>query len=169
MNNRLFLLSLILLFTIPVLAQEHDDHHHDEHSHHQIHEHKHVHEIGVSVAPIYFIRAEELSIATHIHYVYNFPQTKFGIGLGYERVFDEHKHNFVGVELNYRPVHRLTLNLSPGVAFEGDHTDHKEFALHFETVYEFEFGVFHLGPMLEMAYHPEDVHISLGIHIGLGL
>jgi len=133
------------------------------------HEHSHVHEVGISLAPVYFFGEEELSLATHVHYVYNFPHTKFGVGLGYERIFDEHKHNFVGVELNYRPIHKLTLNVSPGVAFEGEHPDEKDFGLHFETVYEFEFGRFHLGPVLEFAYHSEDVHISLGIHIGLAL
>lgn len=169
MNKRLFLLSIILSYTLLVSAQEHDDHDHSEHTHEQIHQHHHNHEIGISVAPIYFTNAAELSVATHFHYVYNFPQTKFGVGIGYERVFDEHKHNFIGVEVNYRPVHRLTLNLSPGIAFEGEHKDEKDFALHFETVYEFEFGAFHIGPVLELAYHPEDYHISLGVHIGLGL
>ena len=35
-------------------------------------------------------------------------------------------------------------------------------------LYEFEFESFHIGPLLELAYHPEDFHISLGIHVGWG-
>lgn len=143
-----------------ISAQEHAEHEH---------EHHHVHEIGVSVSPVYFTKEDDFSLATHLHYVYNFPHTKWGIGLGYERIFDEHKHNFIGVEVNYRPLHRLTLNLSPGVTFEGEHKHEKDFALHFETVYEFEFGAFHIGPVMELAYHPEDYHVSLGVHIGLAL
>lgn len=164
--TKLYLVILFAFFSILAGAQNHV---HDENDHDHVHEHSHKHEIGVSLAPVYFFNEEEFSVATHVHYVYNFPHTKWGVGMGYERIFDEHKHNFVGVEVNYRPVHRLTLNLSPGVAFEGEHKDEKDFALHFETVYEFEFGVFHVGPVLELAYHPEDYHVSLGIHIGLGL
>ena len=33
---------------------------------------------------------------------------------------------------------------------------------------EFEFNNFHIGPVLEFAYDPEDYHISLGLHIGFG-
>ena len=165
MTRNILLIYLFSLLATSVLAQEegHDqDHEHD-------HQHSHVHEIGVSLAPVYFTGEKEFSVATHLHYVYNFPHTKWGVGLGYERIFDEHKHNFIGLELNYRPVHRLSLNVSPGVAFEGEHKDEKDFALHFETVYEFEFGAFHIGPVVELAYHPEDWHFSAGIHIGLGL
>lgn len=155
---------ILLAFTIVTNAQE-------SHSEHNGHNHEDEHpnnELGISLSPVYFFKEKELSVATHLHYVYNFPNTKFGVGFGYERIFDEHKHNFLGLELNYRPIHNLTLNLSPGVAFEGDYFDEKEFALHFESVYEFEFESFHIGPLLELAYHPEDFHISLGIHVGLG-
>lgn len=160
MRLKFLLFSFFLSFAVVVSGQEHADHEH---------EHHHVHEIGVSVSPVYFTKEKELSVATHLHYVYNFPHTKWGVGLGYERILDEHKHNFIGLEVNYRPLHRLTLNLSPGVAFEGEHADEKDFALHFETVYEFEFGAFHIGPAMELAYHPEDYHISFGVHIGLAL
>ncbi len=160
MYKTTFIISVIFLFSFASLAQNQEYNHAHEDEHH------HGHEIGASITPVYFANEAELSISTHLHYVYNFEHTKLGLGVGYERVFDEHKHNFIGVELNYRPVHRLTFSLSPGVVFEGDE---KDFALHFETVYEFEFGAFHIGPVLELAWHPEDYHIGLGIHIGLGL
>ncbi|MCK3685110.1 hypothetical protein [Maribellus sp. YY47] len=158
-----FFAVLVGLFCLQQLgAQEHNEHG-------QEHEHHHVHEFGISFAPVYFTGEDELSVATHLHYVYNFPHTKFGLGVGYERIFDDHKHNFLGLELEYRPVHPLTIGLSPGFAFEGGHGGEKEFALHFETIYEMEFGAFHIGPLLELAYHPEDFHVSIGVHIGLGL
>lgn len=157
----------MLLFTT-VLSAQNEEHEH-EHEHEHENEHHHGHEIGASFGPVYFVNEAELSVSTHLHYVYNFQHTKFGVGLGYERIFDEHKHNFVGAELNYRPIHRLSLNLSPGIAFEGGQNNEKDFALHFETVYEFEFGAFHIGPVAEFAWHPEDIHVSIGVHIGLGL
>lgn len=158
------ILLFCFMFTTFYHAVAQDDHEHDHE-----HEHHHAHEIGVSASPVYFMKAGELSLATHIHYTYYFPETKFGLGLGYERIFDEHKHNFVGAEFSYRLIHPLSFSLSPGVTFEGEHPDEKAFALHFETVYEFEIGNFHLGPVFEMAWHSEDYHISLGVHLGLGL
>jgi len=161
MAKQLYVISILLLYASTGFSQVH------EHSHD--HKHHHNHEIGISLAPVYFFNESELNAAAHLHYVYNFPHKDWGIGIGYERIFDEHKHNFIGLEVNYRPIHQLTLNLSPGLSFEGEHPDEKDFALHFETVYEFEFGSFHMGPVLELAYHPEDWHLSIGIHIGLGL
>lgn len=153
---------IILICSYNLLAQI------QEHDHEQKYEHHHGHEIGASVGPVYFINEEEFSISTHLHYVYNFKYSKFGLGAGYEQIFDEHKHRFVGAEINYRPVHQLTLNLSPGIAFEGTGDVEKDFALHFETSYEFELGFFHLGPVVEVAWHASDYHISMGIHFGLG-
>lgn len=166
MIQKLIITFLFIPVFFSAVAQT-DDH---DHTHDHEHEHKHLHnhEIGLSVGPAWFLNEGETSAAIHLHYVYNFPETKFGLGLGYERIFDDHKHNFIGVELNYRPIHPLTLNLSPGLAFEGEHNEGSEFAMHFETVYEFEMGKFHIGPMIEVAYHPEDWHFSLGIHLGLG-
>ncbi len=92
----------------------------------------------------------------------------FGIGLGYERIFDEHKHNTFGVVASYRPIDPLSLNLSPGVTYEGSESDHLDFALHVEATYEFEISNVHIGPVFEFAYDPEDYHLSLGLHIGYG-
>jgi hypothetical protein len=37
-----------------------------------------------------------------------------------------------------------------------------------ETAYELLTGDVHLGPAFEVALHPEEVHMSLGAHVGLG-
>ena len=60
-----------------------------------------------------------------------------------------------------------SINIAPGITSEGDESV-TNFALHIESTYEFEVGNFHIGPVLEWAYDPEDVHISLGLHIGYG-
>ena len=162
MTEKFLVIVFLILVNLGIAAQA-QDHDHDDH------DHEHLHEIGVSAAPIYFAKAGELSFATHLHYTYTIPGTKFGLGVGYEHIFDEHKHNFVGAEFSYRIIHPLSISLSPGIVFEGEHPDEKDFALHLETVYEFEFGAFHIGPAFEMARHSEDYHFSLGVHIGLGL
>ena len=162
MFKTILLLFIFISQSLGLLAQEHkSDNGHE-------HEHEHQHEIGASVGPAYFISDKEFGFSTHLHYVYNLPQSKFGLGAGYEHIFSDIKHSFVGAEVNYRPIHQLTLNLSPGIAFEGGKGGSKDFALHFETSYEFELGAFHIGPVVEAAWHASDYHISAGIHFGLG-
>lgn len=104
----------------------------------------------------------------YIHYIYHFKETKFGAGLGYERIFDEHSHQTFGVVGSYRPIERWTLNVSPGFTIEGEENSDVLLAIHLETSYEFEFGNFHIGPVLEYAYDQEDYHISVGLHVGYG-
>lgn len=101
------------------------------------------------------------------YYIYSLEDTKFGIGLGYERIFDEHKHNTIGVVLSYRAIEEFSINVSPGLTFEGEENV-PNFAVHVESSYEFEFKNFHIGPVAELAYDPEDIHVSLGLHIGYG-
>lgn len=155
-----FLVFLTISGVVVAQDMEHDEHEH-EHDHHR-------HEIGVGNSPVYFINEKTLAYGLHLHYIYNIPDSKFGLGLGYERIFDEHKHNTIGLVGNYRPVEKVSLSLSPGVAFEGNTFSEPKFAIHFETAYEFEVKNFHLGPVFEVAYDQEDVHISLGVHVGVG-
>jgi len=61
----------------------------------------------------------------------------------------------------------LTFNISPGLTTEDKNSD-LNFALHLESAYEFEINDFHIGPAFEIAYDPEDIHISLGLHVGYG-
>lgn len=133
------------------------------------HDH-HTNEIGVANAPVYFVKEKEVAYGLHIHYVRNIPKSKFGVGLGYERIFDEHKHNTLGLVTAFRPINnddKLCLIVSPGLTSE-DGNSKVDFALHFETSYEFEINNLHIGPVLEFAYDPEDIHISLGLHVGYG-
>ena len=90
------------------------------------------------------------------------------MGVGYERIFDEHKHNTFGVIIQYNPVEHLVLSFSPGITFRDIHASGLHFGLHFETLYEFEIGIFHIGPVAEFAYYIEDYHVSLGVHLGFG-
>ena len=148
----------ILLVTFGSRAQD-EEHHLPHHDHHR-------NEIGLALAPVYFVKEKELSFGLHMHYLYNFVHTKFGLGLGYERIFDEHKLNTVGIVGSYRPFNGYSINVSPGITFEDNSP--LAFALHIETAYEFELGEFHLGPVAEFAYDHEDIHLSIGLHLGYG-
>lgn len=134
--------------------------HHDHHDHHK-------NEIGIANSPVYFVKENVIVYGLHFHYLRNISTSRFGLGLGYERIFDKHKHNTLGIVGSYRPVDGFSINISPGLTFE-EQNKSPAFALHLETSYELEFNNFHFGPAVEVAYDPEDYHLSLGIHIGYG-
>lgn len=129
----------------------------------------HKNEIGIANAPVYFINEKELTYGFHFHYVRNIGKSPFGIGVGYERIFDEHQHQTIGVVGSYR-FYGWVFNVAPGVTFEKEEDVDTEllFAIHLEATYEWDFGNFHVGPVAEVAYDPEDVHMALGIHVGYG-
>ena len=52
-------------------------------------EHFHKNELGVSIAPVFFIPSEGVAIGLHAHYVKNIKSENFGIGLGAEYIFNE--------------------------------------------------------------------------------
>ena len=158
MKIKLLIFFLTTIFTSNIIAQSTEDLHNHEH---------HKNEIGVANSLVFFVQEEVFAYGLHIHYVRNIPKSKFGLGLGYERIFDEHGHNGLGLVAAYRPVEHLNFVVSPGLSFE-DGEQQVSFALHLETSYEFEIKNFHVGPALEFAYDHKDIHISIGIHIGYG-
>lgn len=135
-----------------------DEHHHDHHKT----------EIGVANAPVYFIGENSWNYGLHIHLLRTIGHSDFAIGVGYERIFDPHGHNTLGIVISYRPIERLSLNIAPGFTSEDSDLLKTNFAIHFESSYEFQLGDFHIGPVAEIAYDPEDIHISLGLHLGIG-
>ena len=127
----------------------------------------HKNEIGIAISPVYVLKEKEFAYGLHAHYIRGLKETKFGIGVGYERIFDDHNHNTIGVILSYAPLEHLNMSLSPGITFN-DNVSELNFGVHLETLYEFEIGFFHIGPVAEYAYSVEDYHVSLGIHFGFG-
>lgn len=158
-----------LLFAHTLSAQIEDSHDHLEEGHSHDHIEK-PNELGIALAPVYFLNEEEVAFGLHIHYIHTIGESKFGIGAGYEKIFDEHGHNTIGVVFSYRPIDPLSFNFAPGVTFESSPGPMEEqetnFAFHLEASYEFEVGGLHIGPALEFAYDPEDIHLSLGLHVG---
>lgn len=140
----------------------------DNHENHDIHHHEHhKNEISVANSLVTFLQEKETAYGLHVHYVRKLSDSPFGVGMSYERIFDEHKHNTIGIVASYRPVERFAISLSPGLAFE-DSGSQSSLALHVETTYEFSIGDFHIGPLVEFAMDKEDQHLSLGIHVGIG-
>jgi len=158
MRASILLTFLTALFSLNTFAQSTE--HTNNHEHHN-------NEIGIANGPVYFLKENVLSYGLHVHYVRKISHSKFGIGFGYERIFDEHQHSTFGFLVSYSPIDKLSLNVSPGITFEGGESE-MNFAIHLETSYEFELNDFHLGPVLEFASDPEDIHLSLGLHIGYG-
>ena len=122
-------------------------------------------EVGVAGTAVYLVTEKKFGFGLHLHYVHNIAASKFGLGLGYERIFADHKHNNIGLVVSFRPVEAFSIDLTPGLNFEQENPGAK-FAVHLETTYEFEWNSIHLGPVMEFAYATEDYHVSLGLHLG---
>ncbi len=159
---KVFLIFLTSIFASTLLGQsvESPDNHSGHHDHHK-------NELGVANSAVWFVKEKTLAYGLHAHYIRFIPKSRFGMGVGYERIFGEHKHNTFGIVGTFSPLEGLNLNVSPGLTFE-DGNSTISFALHLETSYEFEIKNFHVGPAIEFAYDPEDYHISVGIHVGYG-
>ncbi len=154
---KLFLVLLFGLITTSIYSQE-TEHEHDHHKY----------ELGVANSLVYFDGENKFAYGFHMHLVRNIIHSKFGYGIAYERIFDEHKHNTIGTVGIYNPIEPLHISITPGVSFEDSEPSDLKFAFHAEASYDFDLGDFHIGPLLEFAIDPEDYHISLGLHIGYG-
>jgi hypothetical protein len=161
MNCKIGLKSLLAIvfgiISISAYSQE-ENHDHDHHNY----------ELGVANSLVYFAGEKEFAYGLHIHLVRNIKHSKFGVGLAYERIFDDHKHNTIGVVGSYNPLKSWYINIAPGITFEDSEPSVLKFAFHAETLYDFNIGKFHIGPLLEFAVDSEDYHFSLGLHIGFG-
>ena len=160
MRRGLLFILLSTIFAQNLICQEtgQSEHESNHHEHYR-------NEIGIANSAVYLLKESVFSYGLHVHYLRTIPQSKFGLGLGYERIFGTHKHNSVGLVMAWWPTEMLNLNISPGVAFE-DGNPGASFALHLEASYGFEIRFIHLGPLIEFAYDPEDYHLSIGLHIG---
>lgn len=155
----LIYLSVILL-SAPILVRAQDHAHTD-------HEHSHSrNEVAVSNNLVFLGMDQELAYGVHLHYLRSIRETRFGTGLGYERIFDEHGHNTINVTGSYSLFHELVLMMSPGITFDDHSNGNIDFSIHLEAGYEFEINHLHLGPVLGFAFIPGDYHISLGLHLG---
>ncbi len=151
-----FLLSVIT----PVRAHGDGDPDH-AHRHHK-------NEIGLAAYPVYFVKEKHSAFGLHMHYTRNISDSGFGLGLGAEQIFGEHKHSNIGIVASYNPWEMLHLSISPGISIHNDEHTELDMSMHFEVSYGFAVKGLHIGPLLEFAIDREDYHLSLGLHFGLG-
>jgi hypothetical protein len=157
-------LSLIFIFS-SFLVYSQDQNFQDEHHHH---EHP-KNEIGFSNNIVFNTHENEFAYGVHLHFVRTIGKSdKFGLGLGYERIFDDHKHNSANLLFIYRPVDYLSINLAPGVVWLDEESNSVKPSMHIEGLYEWQLGNFHLGPLVGIAFNTEDFHASLGLHLAIG-
>jgi len=157
LNLRLLFFILAFSANSTLNAQEHKGEMH-QHDHHK-------NEIAAGYSSIYLLDEKEFASGVHVHYTRNISHSGFGLGLGFERIFN-HNHTNLGLLFSYRVKENLAIGLSPGINWEEDKV--YRFAMHLEAAYEFEIGDFHIGPVADYAIDSEHHHISFGIHLGYG-
>lgn len=92
-----------------------------------------------------------------------------GLGVGVERLFDDHGHTTLSAVLQFRIFDPWSVIVAPGITFpDGDASD-VEPSVHFETSYEFMFGSFHVGSSFEVAIDPHATQLTFGLHMGVGI
>ena len=169
MRKVFFILYTILSFQI--LAQDNDhDHENEEHDHK--HDHFHKNELGISLSPTIYLNEGEVSLGAHMHYIHRIGDSRFGAGLGFEAVFDDHKHRTFSTVFQWSPTYRTHICVAPGfVIAEHEHMGDLEkeyhWACHFEVIREFHLGPIDIGPFFEWALEEEDQHIGIGVHVGI--
>jgi len=168
----LFIFLFIYLGSLSAQVHDHDHDHDHDHNHDPHHEHVqeeksylHKYHIGMANAPAYFLDGEEHSFGMHLHLIRMLRDAKFGIGLAYERIFNERQLNNFGIVGTYRITNEWLINASPGISVKEIEAD-SDFTFQLETIYEFMIHGFHLGPVFQFAYDPDDTRVSLGLHLG---
>lgn len=161
MNSEIKLkwMSVVLFGLIATSVYSQDTHHNHDH---------HKYELGAANSLVYVAGENEYAYGFHLHLIRKITHSKFGYGIAYERIFDDHKHNTIGIVGSYNPLKSIHISIAPGLAFEDPEPSALKFAFHSEVSYDFDLGNFHVGPLLEFAIGPEDYHLSFGVHIGYG-
>ena len=165
--------SQFLLFAATAAAQEHESevHAHDNtvdmSNSHTGEGHAHKLEIGFAPGLVYIPKEKEFTLGLHLHVVAAIGESRWGLGGGLERLFDDHGHTTLSAVVQFRIFDPWSVVVAPGMTISDD----AELApsVHFETAYEFAFGNFHLGPSFEVAVDPNETHLTLGLHMGVGL
>lgn len=164
MNKPVFIIILLFVILPVTLFSQEDVHPEEGHTH----SHK-KNEISAGVGVVTLQHEDELAAGLHLHYVRGVAfHDKLGVGLGFETIFDEHKHYTISAVFQYRVYKGWSVAYAPGLLMvKEDGIWEYQFAQHFETAYEWEIGKFHIGPMAEIGVEPHGTHYMIGVHFGI--
>lgn len=159
MKKCLIILIIGLCFSAYSLAQENTSHN----------DHQHNNEIGFGIGAI-LLHKESVAPGIHLHYLRGVGELKkFGLGAGFESVFDEHSHYTLSIMLQYNIIRGLSIAYGPGLLILKEHNQNEFlFSNHIEATYGFNVGHVHIGPIGAIGFTKDDIHYMLGIHLGLG-
>lgn len=157
------LLSVILAVNLAAqpVGEDHHDHHH------------HLNELGISTGIVLMQPEDETAAGLHLHAMRRLGDEGFmrffGLGLGVEVIFSDHRHYAFMGTLGVFPWENVVFTFSPGLLLVKEAGESRRlFSFHSEIMYEFTVGGFEMGPALGFAKAGEDTHITVGIHIGKG-
>ena len=158
-------LFLLVMSIVNLAARPTEEGHRDNHHH--------LNEIGISTGVVRMQPESETAPGLHLHAMRRLGDEGikkfFGIGLGLEIIFSEHRHYSIMGTLEIFPWKKLVITFSPGIlTVKEDGENQRRFSFHCEVMYEFEVGAFEMGPALGFAVAGEDTHFTVGIHIGKG-
>lgn len=163
---RTCLLVSILCTSVSAAASE-NTHEHD-HNQAGYPTHDHTLELGVSPGLVYLPAEDTFTAGLHMHLLASLGASRWSVGVGLERLFDQHAHNTLGFVAQYRIWDTWGIAIGPGLTFTDEDPTALEPSLHIETMYEFVLADFHVGPSVEFAADPEEIHLTLGLHFGVG-
>ena len=151
---KIIFLVLIINFLIGQIDHEHNHEHNNEMS------------IAIGVVPNH--EEQENNIGLHIHYIKGIGEDNdFGLGISFETILDEHKHNSMSIIGSYHFNNGFSIAYAPGILVtENEEIVATELTQHFEFCYEFEFEIFHIGPQFDIGFEKEEIHFMLGLHLG---
>ena len=161
MRRVILLIILLVIIASPGFSSPNGNKHNHHHGHGRW-------ELGVALGGVYLLNEDEFALGMHFHVLRRLDGLqRLNIGLGFETVFDEHTHFNSSIVFKYDIWKGLSGLVSPGVLLlKHDNSWERHFSTHFEILYEFQVGHFHIGPVLEYSYAKNDNHVMLGLHLG---
>lgn len=131
--------------------------------------HVHNNELSIAAGIVPLVAEDEVTAGLHMHYIKGVgKENKFGIGIGLETIFDEHKHYTSSIVFQYRLYKGLAISYAPGLLIRKELATYQyQFASHIEAAYEFEIGEFHIGPVAELGVEKNGIHYMGGVHFGV--